>query len=148
MSARSDLPYLAGLFDGEGTISLGRRGRGVGLKVMVEMTDREGVDAFAQCFGGKTKILARRTKGRRIIYRWTATGQSASGPLRRLLPYLRVKHEQAQVALEYLAWWGVGHQGIRSTELQKVRENEFHSELKRLKVPGETLEQGDDKSAE
>jgi hypothetical protein len=145
MSARTDAPYLAGLFDGEGFISLARNGRGLTLFMGVEMTDREGVAAFARFFDGKVTTLTRRTDtSKRRVYRWVVTGQNVAGPLRRLLPHLRVKQDQARVALAYLKWRGAGHRGVKATAEQLVVEEKYRRELARLKVPGEYLATGDD----
>ena len=136
---RENLAYLAGLFDGEGTISLGRGGSTMSLRVAVEMTERAPIEDFANAFGGIVHELSKRDSARYAIYRWDLVGAKAKPPLEALEPYLRVKKHQAQVGLEFLRWRGEGHSGVQSTPEQQAKLEYYHSLLKTLKIPGKVL---------
>jgi hypothetical protein len=53
MRTREELAYAAGLFEGEGTFTMGRPGVGGGrqLHAVIKMTDREPLEAFQEAVG-------------------------------------------------------------------------------------------------
>jgi len=97
--------WMGGFFDGEGGIWIGKRKprrstRGVSpvyyLSINVVNTIYSGVEPFQMYFGGNITLV--RTK-HRPIYRWTAQTTRAMRCLETLLPYLRVKQKQAELAI-------------------------------------------------
>ena len=96
----SDLVYLAGFFDGEG--SLGMYGRNLKLDVKVCGTDERPIRRFYEVFGFGTfsSISGSRTRyGRKPVVQWSCSGSWALLFLMTLLPHLVVKRAQAQEAL-------------------------------------------------
>lgn len=101
------LAYIAGLFDGEGSLPRNSAGNHV---VQIGMTD-EPVIRWLASFGGSLKIdpAKRGSDGhaRRVLYRWRLLAQvEVAQFLTAILPYLRVKRERAQeclLALERMA---------------------------------------------
>ena len=106
------LPYLAGLIDGEGNISICKR-RAYGaylthrysLRLALEITHKETVDWVAQNFGGaynsRSHKLTQLGNQRKISYRITWSGQQALKLLETILPYLITKKQEAIVAIDY-----------------------------------------------
>lgn len=98
------LEYLAGILDGEGSISIGkarwrkngREYRYCQVQLYVRMQNREPLDLFAQRFGGTVK-----QNPHTYVLSWS--NRKAGDVLRALLPYLRVKKPQAVLALEFLS---------------------------------------------
>lgn len=108
MSA-TDCAYAAGIIDGEGSIT-GRiiEPRAPKLttrfvaRLTVAMTNLDLLVWLAGEWGGKPRIRTRielEVTHRRPVYVWEVTAHNMAAVLRDTLPYLRVKHEQAVLAL-------------------------------------------------
>jgi hypothetical protein len=104
----TDLAYAAGIIDGEGCILIThykpyRKRRG-GYRLVVElgMCDEVAPMWFFVTFGGRCKGYDRilHTKYRKVN-RWNQTDSKAAEFLRLILPYLKTKRAQAEIALEY-----------------------------------------------
>lgn len=97
-STDREMGYVAGLLDGEGCITK-NNGR---WKIQIAMTD-EGVIRWLGEMGGT--VRERRVKGvRRPCWRWLLMRQAdVYALLVALLPLLRVKQDQANVALAEIA---------------------------------------------
>jgi hypothetical protein len=118
--------YLAGIIDGEGCIGGAelqdkRAGRGAGVMftVFIGMTDREAAELACSLYGGHIRKTQdkRRKAFRRPMFIWQAYGEIGARFLRDVLPYLRIKHEQAKVFIEARATFTggpkKGHQGCK-----------------------------------
>lgn len=94
-----DLRYLAGYFDGEGSVcwNCAKRKAPV-VYVAIQSADLEILEEFVACFGGVLRPIKRNTP--RQMYSWQRTGVSAQETLRQLIPYLRMKRRIAELALE------------------------------------------------
>ena len=92
--------YAAGFFDGEGHVSISTAShRGI-LKIGAGQKNREPLDLLLSLFGGT--VYGPDPKG---MYRWTnVTSDKAMRALKELLPYLRVKREQARIGIEFQEW--------------------------------------------
>ena len=125
------LAYLAGIFDGEGSVtitrtynkhkpaisrnsrSLGNPNPGVSermiMQVAVAMTDRAIPEWLHEEFGGR--FMSRRFPGTTYKERWDwlASANIAKDFLRIILPHLRLKRLQAQLAIEFQEHRIVGH---------------------------------------
>ena len=109
-----DLAYAAGIIDGEGHIALSkyvekgnrarRRRSGLsvyGFHIAVMMTEPSAVQWLHKTFGGSFKPYPhKRCKGG-MVWRWAVCGDSCASLLQVLLPYLKTKQKQAEVALEF-----------------------------------------------
>ena len=103
-----DLAYLAGFFDGEGSVMLQsvRFGRAVPshrLAIVVDNTAEHALLRFACAFGGSVIRIRPSRANQRGHFRWTASDRRAEAVLRALLPHLHVKRDQADVALLFRA---------------------------------------------
>jgi hypothetical protein len=105
--ARDDLCYLAGFLDGEGCLSVQVDSRpGKWLKVSryvarlsVANTQAEIIDWIDTTFGPGTRSEIQKKAHWKTSLEWTITGKRVHHLLKALLPYLRVKREQAQLLL-------------------------------------------------
>jgi len=103
-----DLAWMAGFFDGEGSIGIshpdpvGRPGT-FGLQVRVSQIVKEPLIVLSAVWGGAIGIRDNGGFGSRRIFQWSLTGPRAGEFLRALLPYLVVKKADALLALEFLA---------------------------------------------
>lgn len=98
--------YAAGLIDGEGCIFIAKgRPRGVRLtsqytlKVAVGMSVESGVTWLQKHFEG---AIRKRANGQyRPIYRWEVSSVMAERFLRQIIPFMRVKKEEARLGLDF-----------------------------------------------
>lgn len=99
----TDLAYMAGIMDGEGSISiLGEHGRSLGLSVVLGSTCFSLLEWVETTFGGtldrrpdKQKVLSRKP-----FWRWYIRGDNAVEFLEAIRPYMRIKHVHAWLACE------------------------------------------------
>lgn len=105
--------YSAGLFDGEGCISISaaiKRNYSspvYSFRIKVGMTDESTIRWLNEHWGGKfhrvdEKRLNKDGTFRRPIYQWYLCGKSSLGFLRACLPYFNAKKRQAVLAIEWL----------------------------------------------
>ena len=94
------IEYLAGFFDGEGSISLHEiRSK---VRIRVGQVGEEPLNLYANVFGGTVRFQ-QITRGRLPYYNYDTNDSLRCGKiLRSLYPYLLVKQEKAQVALRRL----------------------------------------------
>lgn len=94
---REDLIWMAGFFDGEGHIDIGKyKSNKYGLLVAsVTNMKRDGVTPF-RIFGGSIFIANKFN-----VWRWQAYGGEAKTLLEALLPYLRLKRDTANIAITF-----------------------------------------------
>jgi len=101
------LAYIAGLIDGEGTVTAERPGRNVQgkwksprVRVIVAMTNEPIIKWLRETFGGALYIKSA-TERHKASFQWTLNGRLAIHLLEKLVPYLRVKLPQAKVAIKF-----------------------------------------------
>ena len=104
-----NLIYIAGLFDGEGHVSIPiskRRGQTPQYWLQIGITNRDKnlLENVQKILGvGHINIDERKdnpTKAR-ICYRWIANSQEAAKVLTKILPYLRTKRKQAELGIMF-----------------------------------------------
>lgn len=139
--------YCAGFFDGEGTI--GFPGPVYQHSILLGVCQRvlEPIELFQGLFGGSIYIPVGRLEGTTqssnghtfprgdVTYKWQITGL-ANGIeiLNDFIPYLTVKRQQAQLALEWCSQAPGGNGSTVNYDLRKRRE-EIITTIKSLKRP-------------
>lgn len=105
----TDLAYIAGLIDGEGCISLEPPGmtrtgkfRAPRARVIVSMTTPDVLHWLKATVGGGMWERKSRQPTQKPVWTWTLSGRAVAALLVGLLPYLKVKDEQARVAIAFL----------------------------------------------
>lgn len=103
-----DLAYIAGIFDGEGNIGIVKRGKMNGrtvpiyhLVVRVGMCDEDIPKLLHKTFGGYLEHRKRPNPKHRDIYTWSMAYGKAVDFLTQILPYLKLKKEQAELAIKF-----------------------------------------------
>ncbi len=99
-----DLSYLAGFFDGEGSINLLTRKRNkwnteYQITVAIGQKDGATLDWIKDNFGGNVYLVKRDGS-----FFWACSNRQAKLFLEKLLPYLRYKKPQAELALTYFEY--------------------------------------------
>lgn len=104
-SRHEQLLYVAGLFDGEGSISIStQKDKRVGrLKISLFSTTPALLEAMTEAFGGAVYDCTRRAN-RKQIWAWVVSGCLATEVAAELWPYLREpsKRARAMIAAERL----------------------------------------------
>jgi len=102
------LAYVAGLFDGEGSIFIGkqktdRNKSGLLFRLHIEMcnTNELAVRRMQLYFGGSVYERYADLDTRRTLWSWQLRGQMALEFLKVISPYLRIKKPQAELAIEF-----------------------------------------------
>lgn len=112
MTKETDLAWAAGFIDGEGCISIptrirDRNRRDYNLSLYVGQVDPRPLRILQAMFGGSVVLRKTSDLARRPMFMWRITGNLAEAAIVAMLPYLVVKREQAEVAVEF-------REGVRS----------------------------------
>lgn len=126
-----ELPYIAGLFDGEGTIGITKATPGTGNRnrpvVAVCMTHERTIRALQAALGGSVREVdaAKYNPNAATRYDWRLTGQAALDFVESVRPWLITKRDQAEIVLRFET-----HQrGRRLTEDQRAAREDLRLEL-------------------
>lgn len=94
--------YLAGLFDGEGSVSIVRSGKTWGMHVSIGSSAEDGFlrVLYDECSCPGSFCQPTRTPDRRPRVVWAMAGRAAAWFLTSTLPWLRLKNHQAEIALD------------------------------------------------
>lgn len=101
-----DWRYMAGLVDGEGTVTICRERRKNDrfeyyLRIKIEMTSQRTVEGVQGTFRGNLTYYKPRKKNYKPTVAWTVKRKHAKEFLLHVLPYLTVKRAEAVFALKY-----------------------------------------------
>lgn len=112
-----DYAYAAGLFDGEGHIDI--KGS---VRMSIQMTDPEPINAMYDIFGGHLYQWPERNKSGRDIYEWRAAGwDGVMDACSAMWPFIKGKRRQLQVAMnwyDYKSYYGVDKDAKRAASNQ------------------------------
>jgi len=98
--------YLAGIIDGEGCIGVYKaKDKGKYLKyfvcVVVKNTSEELIFWLKENFGGHIKFQKTKNKKWKDCWGWHVNSKKAVTLLKKVLPYLIVKKEQAELSIKF-----------------------------------------------
>ena len=117
-----DLAYIAGFFDGEGTITIHHRNsldkiNWYRVCASISNTDISLLEYLKDLFGGhiSTRIYG---GNRKDMYQWQVTSKDAVRFISVISPYLRQKSTQAEVSLEFEDTIHRGNVSGRPTKLR------------------------------
>ncbi len=110
---REELIYLAGLFDGEGTVGInsryskkhlhGQTDMGYAPYVRIGMNDERSIRNVADFFKVGHYYTEKSYKGYRAMHRWDCRNTEGTKMVLLMLePFLRLKRPQAQLALKFI----------------------------------------------
>jgi hypothetical protein len=104
MSDPLTLAYLAGVIDSDGYITVThcvRKGRSYfSARVGIAGTRRQPHDLASSIWGGKVSRYEPKNPRHRAQFQWSRDGDGAVPVIEAIQPYLRIKGDQAQIALE------------------------------------------------
>jgi hypothetical protein len=100
-----DRAWLAGIVDGEGTITLCPNSNGIGIgyiSISIGMTHVATIRHIRSLTGhGMFVMSVPKNPKHRTCYYWTVRCKQAAAVLRKLLPFLVTKKKQALLALQF-----------------------------------------------
>lgn len=103
-----DLAYAAGIIDGEGYIQIQKHKRSdysagyhYYMAVAVSMVDALVPMWLQDTFGGTLHCYERKEPNAQPFYRWSTGTKNAQWFLELILPYLKTKRAQAEIAIEF-----------------------------------------------
>lgn len=147
----TDIAYCAGIIDGEGSITIGKGKQRVGpgysyeVLVSVHMMDGYVPKYLSECFGGKlskTPAFHNHRKGD-YSFCYHANGSRARALLSMIIPYLKIKRKQAEIALYMQNKLSSNPNGKRVTAkmvMDRERLKSLIEELKRIPVNEREME--------
>lgn len=103
----TQLAYLAGIVDGEGSYNLKLQKNRMSLDLMLHVfnSDRSLMDWLTENFGGTFYEIHRRSRLERPqwqpVYNWNLRGEAARDLSAKLAPFLIIKKAQAELAVEF-----------------------------------------------
>lgn len=134
-----NLAYIAGYFDGEGTVGINRSTRNGSSRYRIQVslgnTYKPAVDELKTTFGGSIHPHSKGKSNHRQMWYWTVNGVAAYNFLSKVLPYLREKQAQAQEVMDFYSVYGLGRSvQYRRTGKQKEDQEARYNRLRTLKV--------------
>lgn len=112
-----DKAYLAGIVDGEGYIGIIKSKDNYFLTFAVDMADTQALELLAEVTGRRIETDIRKNLSYKIQHRVRLGGVDAQNFLREILPYLRVKKNLAELAIEY----PIGNKGALPPETKNLQ---------------------------
>jgi hypothetical protein len=110
------LAYIAGLFDGEGTVVIRKLGKALcsfQLVAGIAMGDDRGIRLCAKYFGGKVLRYTHKQENASPYYRWHLTGRAAYEFLQSIQSLLQVKGEASRIGIDFFEqYWRAQRQAI------------------------------------
>jgi len=97
---KTDLAYIAGFFDGEGCIYIGKSGGWHHLRVTASQANEWIITWLKFSFGGSVNKMTCET-GYRQRWQWHAEGSNAYEFLTSILPYIKLKKAEAELAIQF-----------------------------------------------
>ena len=136
MTRKEQVAWAAGFVDGEGCITIqksyapSKQGwHAMSLMMRVTQKRRQPLDTLASLFGGEVKPMRSRP-----YFDWTLSAAHTASALREMLPYLVLKRDQADLALEFYDLQQARSGSTVLTEEDRMVREFCFTELKALKV--------------
>jgi len=129
---RTDLAYIAGLFDGEGNIGIVKRKCHYHatvpiyhLQVRLTLVQEYLPHWLQMAFGGYVSFRKRPNSKHRDIYTWQIGYGQATDFLKAILPFLKLKKPQAELAIEFQSNKIIGHPRTVRGQFPRKRDGEL-----------------------
>lgn len=150
-SHKEKLIYLSGIFDGEGCVSIGRQKRTFGYvyqqQLSIGNTDIRLIEWLIENFGGSMPKTQKKEGNRKYNYLWSLHGSKSYKLLKKIHPYLIIKQEQADNAIELwekVSKWHYGGGDISNKRFMPEHKRKLAEELyqrnKELNMKGKNKE--------
>ncbi len=101
---KTELAYMAGIFDGEGCVQIVKRTDRNGqhsLRVSLEMANEYIPSLLKFHFGGSVHKRDLQSRGWQTQWHWVAVSNRAKLFIEAILPYLKLKRNEAELGLKF-----------------------------------------------
>lgn len=105
---KDDIAYAAGLFDAEGCVLISKQKGTIRmihplhtLRVKLGCVNQSAMNWFGENFGGPISSVKPKKERRKIFFHWQKSSNRGADFLRKILPYLKIKKPQAELALQF-----------------------------------------------
>jgi hypothetical protein len=96
-------PYLAGIIDADGCITIAGYKGHWSIRVTIQMTRHEPLELLAKNYGGRVCPMAPRGGNRKPVFAWNVSSLKAAKLIEDIRPFLHIKGPQADLALSIQA---------------------------------------------
>jgi len=127
------ISYIAGLFDGEGSINILRHKNYFSLTAAIGLTHKSTIDWLSSIIGGHIRISKKSNKKHRTQYHWTVCSNQAAKFLRTIEPYLIIKRKECRVALRFQNIMEENRCGQKLSAKMINQRKELKNELEQLR---------------
>ena len=117
----TDIAYIAGFFDGEGSIFVSKSKKQYFLTVSISNTNLLVLESIQKIIGGNISKSPDNRENSSQLFRLRLYCNEAKKFLERILPYLKTKKEQARLAIEFQSKMEMGKLTIPKEEQEKYR---------------------------
>lgn len=115
-----ELAYLAGIIDGEGSIQLVKNNKGsYTTRITVSNTDLRLIHWLMYSLGGSYYEQKKHNKNYKPTYHWVLSSKHTHNILLKVLPYLKLKKEQANILIKHKDTCYNKQQRWRLSDLEK-----------------------------
>lgn len=133
----NNLYWFAGLWEGEGSVSIIRNGKYYKLQVCMTHTDEEIIDLFIKEFGG-TKVRSDRShmSNHKDSFKWSLVTKQAEHFIKSIYPYIQSGKEKQimDLAMQFQSQKLAG--GREATDEYRQRQYEYYLKAKELNKRG------------
>jgi hypothetical protein len=131
-----DIAYVSGLFDGDGCIWIERSNNRYSLRAHIGISCQNILECIQGMFGGTIVDLkpSSNLPHYKQKWMWRIGSTDLHMFLPTILPYLRERAPQADLAIEYCKEFGTGHRERPKTYAEVQRQEWYYQEMKRLKT--------------
>lgn len=139
----TDYAWAAGFLDADGTITLKRyvrHGRVVYQPYITcaqadNANHLEAVARLQELFGGSISKLAEKPP-RTAVHQWVIVSQATIECLKKIRPFLRIKHTQADLLIKYYGGIPARNTYYRVSDEELARRKEIYDEMRTLNFKG------------
>ncbi len=142
-----DLSWVAGFMDGEGTITIKRynryKGQSLRYQAYISCTQSQAmyniraIESLKEYFGGSlTRYKQPKGLQSRPTIQWVITSKTAYSVAKMLLPYLRIKQEQARLLIKFQESMTLMSGRKRLPEEEIEKRDKLWFEMRKLNVKG------------
>lgn len=143
--------YLAGIIDADGYITINRSQRGTTIyhapQVGIAGTRRQPHDLAASLWGGNVGLFKPNNPSHREQYQWTRQGAAAVAVIEAIRPYLLIKADHADLAIELwehvqagrfgkddpFPWMGPDYDPVRARDLLRTEMIDMNQSRNRVR---------------
>jgi hypothetical protein len=122
----TDLAYAAGIFDGEGCVCIKEVKQHkshkptYSLSVHITNTNEDVINWLLINFDGSKHTKIPKQENRRKYFRWNCQSKHAANFLTEILPYIKIKNPQVEIALSFQARRFPLQGGWKKTPLKQI----------------------------